>query len=619
MPRRYLMVAVAAVLALGLFVWRDVFREKRDSVPDSPPAIGTRAPAEASSQAARPVFQRPAVRLEVPPSPTGRVEAPNGAFEGRIVSSLTGRGLPAGELTFARAGEASSVSATADGSFRFDARVPGRWLLAAATAPGHLPFAPEWGQSPVLLDARPGEVVREITIALAPAEELEGRVVDPDGRPVEGAEITVLGGRAGAGTLVPTKDRFRSDSAGTFRFTAPEDAIVEALHEGFAKGRARIDYTVRLSRKLTLRLVRRTEARASIHGDVIDPDGSPAEGAVVSATLKKGPLTLPATTRADLEGRFKLQDLEDGTWTLVASRSGAAPGFAEAAAGARGVRIQLPRGGELAGRVRDRRSGAPVAPFTVVAQSKETRSISAIDPAGEYHFSDLSSGPAVVSVFAPGYAPSAEIRVTIPEPGAGPALANFDLNAGGSLTGVVLQAGTRKPIPDARVEVEGASPSTGVRLRNETVTDREGRFTLNGLAENTVGLLAHADGYHARVIAAPAIVERETRGPVTIELNPVKAGEEPRVELAGIGVMLQKNADLFRILGVAPNGGAAEAGLAAGDEVLFIDGSPVKPMTIADAVPLLRGPEGTTVILVIVKAGDARPVTLAVLRRLVRG
>jgi hypothetical protein len=565
------------------------------------------------------VFQRPAVRLEVPPSPTGRVEAPNGAFEGRIVSSLTGKGLPAGELTFARAGEASSVSAAADGSFRFDARIPGRWLLAAATAPGHLPFAPEWGQSPVLLDARPGEVVRGITIALAPAEELEGRVVDQEGQSIEGAEITVLGGGAGASSLVPLQDRFRSDSTGAFRFTAPEDAIVEAIHEGFAKARARVDYSVRLSRKLTMRLKRSTEAHASIEGIVIDQDGAPAEGAVVSAMLKGSPANPPATTRVDVEGRFRLKDLEDGTWTLAASRSGSAPGFAEVAAGARGVRIQLLRGGELAGHVRDRRSGAPVATFTILVQSKETRSISVIDPAGEYHFSDLTSGPSVVSVAAPGYAPSAEIRVTIPEPGAGISIAHFDMNAGGSLTGIVVQAGTRKPISDARVEVEGTWRSLGVPIRNETVTDRDGQFTLNGLAESTIGVMASAAGYHARTISAPAIPERQTRGPVTIELNPVKKGEEPRVELAGIGAMLQKNAGVFRILGVAPNSGAAEAGLAIGDEVLFIDGSSVKPMTLADAIPLLRGPEGTIVTLVVVKAGDARALTLTVPRRLVRG
>jgi C-terminal processing protease CtpA/Prc len=44
-------------------------------------------------------------------------------------------------------------------------------------------------------------------------------------------------------------------------------------------------------------------------------------------------------------------------------------------------------------------------------------------------------------------------------------------------------------------------------------------------------------------------------------------------------------------------------------------------MTFTDAIPLLRGPEGTTVTLVVVKVGDAQrnAVTITVPRRLVRG
>jgi len=43
-------------------------------------------------------------------------------------------------------------------------------------------------------------------------------------------------------------------------------------------------------------------------------------------------------------------------------------------------------------------------------------------------------------------------------------------------------------------------------------------------------------------------------------------------------------------------------------------------MTLTDAVPLLRGPEGTTVRLVVVKAGNPpQTVTLIVPRRVVRG
>lgn len=617
--RRLALVAVAAaLLATGLLLLRSIFTRKESAAPESAAQRQAHLP---DSTPIRPVFQQPTVKLIPPKGNAPHAEHPNGAFEGRVVSAVTGKGLPHGQLTFAHAGEVTSVLSAPDGAFRFEPYVAGRWVLAAATAEGHLTFAPEWGQSPVLLDARPGEVVRGITVALMPAEEFEGHVLDSQDKPVDGAEITVLGGGVGATILVPLEARFRSGSDGTFRFTAPEDAIVEARRNGFATGRARVDYSVRVARKLTIRLKPAGETRLAIDGVVEDQGGSPAEGAVVSAVARARSSEPPATVRSDAEGRFQLRDLEGGTWLLTASRPGSAPASVDAVAGAAGVRIRLEAGGRLAGRVRDRRSGAPIAPFTVLVRSKEIQSISVIDPEGRYELDALAPGAAVVNVVAPGYAPSSQVRVTIPAPGASPATADFDLSPGGTLVGVVLERGGGQPITDARVEVEGTPPSLGVPVRNETVTDRDGRFTLGGLAESTIGISASAPGHHARIVSAPPIPEGETRGPVTIELTPVKQGEEPRVELAGIGAMLQKDGEVFRITMVAPNGGAADVGLGPGDEVLSIDGSSAKPMTLTDAVPRLRGPEGTTVTLVVVKAGDAQraAVTIIVPRRLVRG
>src|SRR6266542_2405711 len=108
-------------------------------------------------------------------------------FEGRVVSSATGARIPGADLTFSRGGGAASVYAGADGAFRFDAPTEGRWLLAAVMAPGFLPFAPEWGHSPVELDARAGRHVTGIEIHLAPATTVIGRVLDRSGNPIAGA------------------------------------------------------------------------------------------------------------------------------------------------------------------------------------------------------------------------------------------------------------------------------------------------------------------------------------------------------------------------------------------------------------------------------------------------
>jgi len=618
--RRYVIATLVAVVLVGLLLGR---RSDRVVPASGSNAITVSQNPREWQRAVRPFYQRPAVTLISPiPEAAQAISAPAGAFEGRVVSALTGKGLPGAQLTFARAEETSSVAAGTDGAFRFDARVPGRWFLAAATAVGYQPFAPEWGQSPVLLDARPGEVVRGITVALLPTEEYEGQVVDADHRPVAGAEITVLGGGAGATTLVPLDTRYRSDASGAFRFSAPEEAILEARREGFATGRARIDYSVRISHKLTIQLRATTtsDPQLAIDGVVEDASGVPVEGARVSASRKDKVGETPATTRTDPEGRFKLADLGRGTWIVVASRAGAAPASVEALAGATGLRLRLSEGGRLAGRVRDRRTGVPIKLFTVLVQSTDLRSASFIDPAGQYQVDGVEPGRAIVSVVAPGYAPSIEIRVTIPEPGAPPAMLDFDLTAGGRLTGVVVERGTARPLAGAQVAVEGTGASLGVPIRNQTTTDSDGKFALGALEETTLGLYASAPAHHARIISVPSIPDGETGGPVTIELTPVAPGEDPRVELVGIGAVLEKRGDVLRIIMVAPGGGAAEAGLGPGDEIVSIDGVLVKPMTLAEAIPLLRGPEGTIVSLVVIKAGDARlSVVMNVPRRLVRG
>jgi hypothetical protein len=523
-------------------------------------------------------------------------------------------------LTFEHGGRTWSVSGSADGAFSFPTEETGRWLLAAVSAPGHLPFAPEWGQSPVLLYARKGETVRGITITLSPADEFEGKVVDPANNPVAGASITVLGGGAGANTLVPLKDQYRSDSNGVFRFVAPQDAVVEATHDGFARGRARIDYSARLSRSLTIHLRPQTAAQLTIEGTVVDRDGSPAEGALVSARLKGKPGEVPATSRVDVAGRFQLSDLLPGVWILSASRADSAPAVVEVAAGTKGVLLRLLRGGELVGRVKGKQTGAPVAPFTVLVYAKEMRSISVVDPSGEYHFHDLSPGPATVSVVAPGYAPASEARVTVPEAGRGAARADFELTSGGRLSGLVLEQKTAKAIVGAEVEVEGTPPSLGIPIRNETKTDGEGRFSLAGLAEHNSGIQVSASGYHARIVSVPPIPDGEQRGPLRIELNPVKPGEREGVELTGIGAILEKSGEAFVVVKVVPQGGAAEVGIAEGDVVTSIDGRSTKAMAFADLVTLIRGPEGTMVALEVQKGGNAQSsVMLVVPRRVVRG
>jgi hypothetical protein len=186
--RRVAPLATAIIVAL-LAAWL-LLRDRSAAPAAPPPVVAASSPRLPAAAAPPPVAQHPAVRLE----PPARAAPRTGAFSGRVVSARGGAPIRGAALTFARGEEAASATADAAGAFRFVPRTAGTWLLAAVTADGFLPFAPEWGQSPVVLVAGAG--VDGLVVALDPEEDhrYEGRVVDERDAPVAGAEIAVQAG-----------------------------------------------------------------------------------------------------------------------------------------------------------------------------------------------------------------------------------------------------------------------------------------------------------------------------------------------------------------------------------------------------------------------------------------
>jgi len=556
-----------------------------------------------------------------------------GAFEGRVASALDGSGIAGAELTFSQGGAAASVRSGAGGAFRFVPPARGLWTLAAASAQGFLPFAPEWGTSPVLLDARPGAVVRGMEVALQPAIEYRGEVRSPEGKPVAGAEVRILGAAAGDSSLVPLRERHRTDAEGGFAFIAPDGARLEARAEGYAPGRATVDREARTSRRVVISLGPAGEgqpALLSIAGAVVhgSAEGPPVAGAVVVAESRDAELPVGQAV-TDAAGRFTLRDLTEGRYRLTASAPGLAPVSRRGIrAGAADVVLALASGGSVAGRVRDRRTGAPVAPFVVTVQHRDgpmraepMRTLAVVDAEGRFLVDGLAPGPALVVVASPRHAPSAGTPVTVPEGGA-PAWAEVELEPGGEVAGTVLDRVTRRPVAGAEVEAEGmAVGQVGVLpLRLEAVTGADGAFRLAGLPEARISLFVRAEGHHSRVLGGVEVRGGETAGPLAVDLAPVEAGDTPKVELAGIGAVLEARGEGMRVRQLAPGGGAAEAGLAVGDEILRVDGRPVAELGFAAAVQAIRGPEGTQVLLLVRRAAGlgSTEITVAVARRLIR-
>ncbi|HEX9507272.1 MAG TPA: carboxypeptidase-like regulatory domain-containing protein, partial [Myxococcales bacterium] len=92
-----------------------------------------------------------------------------GSFQGRIVSAASNQGIANAEITFQFARGVLSATSGREGAFHLEPSEVGTYRLASVVAEGFLPFAPEWGRSPITLQARPGEKIQDVVLYLLPA------------------------------------------------------------------------------------------------------------------------------------------------------------------------------------------------------------------------------------------------------------------------------------------------------------------------------------------------------------------------------------------------------------------------------------------------------------------
>ena len=628
MLRRGALVAAALLaFAAALLLWMSRPRPASQSVASKAPLSVQSAPRARAAEPPPEPMGAPIQLNRASSSPA--LPAKAGTFEGRVVSSATGKGIPSAEITFEHETGAMSARTGSEGSFVFRPPQPGQYRLAAILAPDYLPFAPEWGRSPVRLTAIAGERIRDIVLFLTPAQEYLGVVLDPHGERLSGARITLLDASQGEMALAPLDDSFVSNARGEFRFRAPAGAWLEAKHSAYSPGRARVDASAQASRRLELRLGEKSEEEgATLAGQVLDPKGAPIASASVYARRRgRGRWGAGFSAKSDPEGRFAIDGLPEGRYDLVATYPGYAAGRADSIpSGTQSVVIQLTAGARVRGTVRDRNGSAPVVAFTISIQraqgALERESLTSeafMDARGQYEISGLPAGSYAAVAAGYGYAPSREVQFSISE-ALDEKTVDFELEKGGELVGTVVDAKNGMPLPGAEVELEGQlSSNSSIPILSSAITDAAGQFELRGLASGLGSVLASADGHHSRILAGLRFENGQRVGPLRIDLRPTADGETPRVDLEGIGAMLQARRDALVIANVMPSGGAAEAGLQVGDEILSIDGHGVIELGFNGAIQRIRGPEGSCIPIVVRKAGSDQMSDILVCRRRIEG
>jgi len=601
------------VCALGVLV---LLLLRLSAEPEAPP--GARA-----ESAPRPA----PVGLTTEPTPPAALASepslpPQPAVLGRVISSWTGAPVPGAELTFAAPQGALSTRSGADGSFRFVPPGAGSYQLAAVLAEGHVPFGPEWGQSPIrfLSPLPPG--TPELVVSLEPETRFRGRVEREDGSPVPKATVT-LRVQGGAPGLASTERKWTADAQGEFRGTAPEDGVLVARHEGFLPGVAALKRARTTTQLVRLVLRAGPDAAAGeqrVAGQVVDGAGAPVPGATVTlgAGRGRGPLgwaLLPFPVTTDGDGRFAFGEVPETTSWAQARTADALSDPTGVHAGQTDAVLVVKPGGVLAGRVLYT-DGRP-APTFALKVSRVRRwseslpvTLSVTDPEGRWELRGLRSGGYFLEAAAPGAAASLPVRVELP---AGPGRVERDirLRRGHRLVGVVRDARTRAPVPHAEVALEASPAEDAVVARSDVFTAEDGRFELDGLPEAPATLTVEAEGYNRKLVTLPA-----ARGEAEVLLRAIPSGQEPATDLVGIGAVVNRG-DQGIVLGtVVPSGGAALAGLTEGDVLLRIDGAAVTDLGFAEAVQLLRGEEGSVVRLE-VRRSDGSTTTVQVTRRAV--
>lgn len=479
------------------------------------------------------------------------------------------------------------------GVFEFPAISAGSYQLSV----DHAEFM---GPTPANIDIPTGEGDIEIGIfTLTPGMQIEGFVVGPDRRPVEGAQVSTYHGYANSGPLDGGARAATTDHDGRFRIGGLQDRRLQVAVQ--ADGYARYDLKgVRPGGGELLEI--ELNRGATLTGRVVDSAGEAIQGSQVMAhnadpDLARGPFT-PLNAQTDAEGRFRFDLLHAGSWFAYASGSGGGSSRAESGliqldtVDVREIELVVPVSNAQVTGVVTNHMGEPVVNSEVrITTRDETPGGSpsrsgpswqtSTDPRGRFVSIQLPAGAATIVASHPEY--RIVLREITLEPGSNEV--SLALEPGLEITGSLRsEGGVAIALGEVVAELEpapGEDPLSDDRLwlrgalhqPAHAVSDRNGDYRLGGLDSGVYVLRAWAHGYGQSAAARPVRLEGGSATGVDIVL-PAEATIEVRIAGAPpsdlhVGVSrgdhdfrdaTQEASGVYRIEGLGPGDWTVAAG-----------------------------------------------------------
>jgi protocatechuate 3,4-dioxygenase beta subunit len=468
----------------------------------------------------------------------------------------------------------------------------GRDAIAPATSGGDRPEAGavkregfvDVGADPESAGADPAAASRAVALGA-----LTVRVTDELGTPLSGAEVEILPGRvvatfadqdftvaiealvaeppAPVATAKTDRDGVATFAprAGAWSARASAPGRTTAASPGFRVGPDLADPRV---------VLRLAPARV-VSGRVVDDADAPVAGARIAWIddryyQRAEPARRERTT--DAEGRFRLDDVAEGAFSLAVRAAGRAllvKRFESAPDGETTIRLE--RAARIRGTARDAATKAPLPDVEILAAAwgEELRAArTKTDADGAFVIAEAPTGKTMLVARKAGYA----LLVPPPEspedmengwwgdgakpigdlrPGAD-VVVELVLSGGCEISGVVVDADTGAGVAGAEVRLRSRSFGIGGRRNEAATTDEGGRFRIANAAAGDFLATASKRGWFVEDPTPPEAEEAGEASPSYSGVDDVHAGRGGRAEagqrVADLTIRLRRGAKLSGVV-----------------------------------------------------------------------